>query len=184
MTAVLAARRSLRPPAVVAAALALEFARVLGMRQAPIPAALVGGAALAALALGTPRERLGLGGGRWLPRLLGTAALVAVLLLPAAVRWTGQPPLTGWYAAAAVVVAAGEELAFRGVLFAVLENAFGGAAAVLGSSLAWTLAHALSHPPAFLPAVLAAGLVLGLWRHAMRDLWAPIGAHALADLVL
>lgn len=173
-----------RPFAIALAAIGLQAARVFGMSASPLLSALLGGLALGLLATGVPLGRLGLAPGRWLPRLIGTAALTAVLLLPAAVRWTGQDPLGGWYAPAAVVIAAGEELAFRGALFDALEQAFGGAAAVLGSSLAWTLAHAFSHPPAFLPAVLGAGLVLGLWRLYMRDLAAPIAAHALADLAL
>lgn len=175
---------ALRPFGLAAAAIGIEFARVLAMRRMPVPGALAGGGALLLLAAGTPASRLGLEPGRLGPRLLGTCALAAVLLLPAAVRWTGQPPLTGWFAVAAVLVAAGEEIAFRGVLFAALEDALGPAAAVAGSALAWTAAHAMAHPAAFLPAVLAAGLLLGLWRLAVRDLAAPIAAHALADLAL
>ncbi len=174
----------MRPLALGAAALGIEFVRVLGMRQAAIPAALCGGAALCLLATGTPRDQLGLAPGRVGLRVIGAAALTAVLLLPAAVRWTGQEPLTGWFAVAAVLISAGEELAFRGALFAALEQAAGPWLAVLGSSAAWTAAHALAHPPGFLPAVFCAGLVLGLWRLAMRDLAAPMAAHALADLAL
>src|SRR5690349_15599025 len=77
------------------------------------------------LAAGMPRDQLGLGPGRLGVRVIGAAALTVVLLLPAAVRWTGQEPLTGWFAVAAVVISAGEELAFRGALFAALEQAFG-----------------------------------------------------------
>lgn len=175
---------AMRPLALGAAALGIEFVRVLGMRQAAIPAALCGGAALCLLATGTPRDQLGLAPGRVGLRVIGAAALTAVLLLPAAVRWTGQEPLTGWFAVAAVLISAGEELAFRGALFAALEQAAGPWLAVLGSSAAWTAAHALAHPPGFLPAVFCAGLVLGLWRLAMRDLAAPMAAHALADLAL
>ncbi len=178
------ARARVRPAAIAAAAVAIEWARVLGMRQSPVTAGALGGLALALLAAGAPPGRLGLEPGRLLPRLLGGLALAAVLLFPAAVRWTGQPPLGGWFAAVALLIAAGEELAFRGVVFAALEDAWGGPVAVAGSAAAWTLAHALSHPFRFLPAVLAAGLLLGTWRWAVRDLAAPIFGHALADIAL
>ena len=87
-------------------------------------------------------------------------------------------------ALSAIVIAAGEELAFRGALFAALESAWGPLAAVLGSTGAFVAGHLISHPPAFLLAVLGAGLVLGAWRWAARDLVGPLLGHALADVVL
>ncbi|HEX6547704.1 MAG TPA: CPBP family intramembrane glutamic endopeptidase [Candidatus Dormibacteraeota bacterium] len=178
-----ASRRSL-PLVLAAAAVAIEWARTLGMGVAPLAAGAAGGALLLALAAGSAPERLGLAPGRWGPRLIGAAALTVVLLLPAAVRWTGAMPLSGWFAVVAAVIAIGEEVAYRGVLFAALEEVWGGAVAVVGSAAAFALAHALSHPVAFLPAVFAAGLVLGVWRWLARDLVAPIAAHFLADFCL
>jgi membrane protease YdiL (CAAX protease family) len=167
----------------------VEVARTLAARQPglEVPSLALGGSALCLLALAAPPPRLarlGLGASALGPRLLGGLALAAALLLPAAVRWTGAEPLAGPAALAAVAVSVGEEVAFRGVLFAALEEAGGPLLAVLGSSLAWTAAHALSHPPAFLLPVLAAGLLLGTWRWACRDLVGPVLAHALADLAL
>jgi membrane protease YdiL (CAAX protease family) len=107
-----------------------------------------------------------------------------VLLLPAAVRWGGGPTLAPQFALAAVAVSVGEEVAFRGVVFAALQRAYGPAVAVLGSTAAWTAAHALSHPLAFLPAVAAAGLLLGAWRWALGDLVGPIIGHVIADVAL
>lgn len=169
-----------------ALALGLSYARVLAERVPglEVPALLGGGLALCGLASGWPAARLGLGRDRLAQRLLGGLALTAVLLLPAAVRWGGGPPLGPALAAAAVAVSIGEELAFRGALYAALEEAAGPGGAVAGSTLLWTLAHVLSHPPAFLPAVAAAGLLLGLWRWAFRDLVGPLVAHVLADLAL
>jgi membrane protease YdiL (CAAX protease family) len=88
------------------------------------------------------------------------------------------------WALAAVAVSVGEEIAFRGALFALVERDAGGAAAVVLTTLLWTLAHVLSHPVQFLVPVAAAGLLLGLWRWACRDLVAPIIGHVLADIAL
>ena len=111
-------------------------------------------------------------------------ALGAVLLLPAAVRAGAAPLLPAGLAVAAVAVSIGEELAFRGALYAALEDAGGARLAIVGTTLLWTLAHALSHPAEFLPAVAAAGLLLALWRWACKDLVAPILGHVIADLAL
>ena len=167
-------------------ALGIEYGRVLVGRTPglEVPALLVGGLALCGLAAGLRPRDLGLGTTRMTGRLLGGLALAVVLLLPAAVRWGGGPMLGVSLAVAAMTVSVGEEVAFRGALFAALESAGGPVPAVLGSTLVWTLAHALSHPPEFLPAVAAAGLLLGLWRWACRDLVAPIVAHVLADVAL
>jgi len=178
-------------PAIYAAiyallALGIEYARVLAGRipDLEVPSLVFGGLALCALAVGWRPRYLGLGTSRMAGRLLGGMALAVVLLLPAAVRWGGGPVLGPSLALAAVAVSVGEEVAFRGALFAALESAGGPAWAVLGSTAVWTLAHAFSHPPEFLPAVAAAGLLLALWRWACRDLVGPIVAHVLADVAL
>jgi membrane protease YdiL (CAAX protease family) len=181
---------ALRAPAraalVAAGALAVEYGRVLVERVPGLETAglIGGGLALCALAAGRRPERLGLGTTRLPGRLLGALALTVVLLLPAAARWGGGPILPPILAVAAIAVSLGEELAFRGALFAELLDAGGPVLAVLGSTAVWTAAHALSHPPQFLPVVAAAGLLLGLWRWAARDLVAPIIAHVLSDLAL
>lgn len=166
--------------------LAVEWTRALAMR-APgtvVPALLLGGAALCAAAIGWSPARLGLGRRRLALRILGGLALGAVLLLPAAARVGAAPLLPAGLALAAVAVSVGEELAFRGALYAALEDIGGAPLAVAGSTLLWTAAHALSHPPQFLVAVFAAGLLLALWRWAARDLVAPILGHVIADLGL
>ncbi len=173
--------------AVVGAYLLLvEWARSLAMQQPGLAAAalLLGGAALLVVAVGWPAQRLGLGTARFGLRVIGGVALGAVLLLPAAARSGGGPLLPAGLALAAVLVSIGEEIAFRGVLYAALDEVGGAPAAIVGSTLLWTLAHALSHPPAFLGAVAAAGLLLALWRWACKDLVAPIIGHVIADLAL
>jgi membrane protease YdiL (CAAX protease family) len=179
-------RAAAKPVAIAGAAIGLEWTRALAMaRPGQAVAALVlGGASLCALAIPFSRVSLGLGGGRWGLRLMGALALTAVLLLPAAVRWPGGGPLTGVVALGAIVIASGEELAFRGALYAALEEFGGAPLAVVGSALAFTTAHVLSHPPAFLLAVAGVGLLFGLWRWACRDLVAPLVSHIVADLAL
>jgi len=149
-----------------------------------VPALVLGGVALALTAWGWPAARLGLGRSRLGLRLLGGLALAVVLLLPAAVRVGAIPLVPPALAVAAIAVSVGEEIAFRGALFAALEEAGGAPLAVVGSTAVWTAAHALSHPPGFLLTVAAAGLLLALWRLACRDLVAPIIGHVIADLSL
>ena len=166
--------------------LLLEWTRALTatIPGAVVPALLLGGVGLVLAAWGWPAERLGLGTSRLGLRLLGGFALAVVLLLPAAARVSAVPILPGGLAIAAVVVSIGEEVAFRGALFAALEDIGGAPLAVIGSTLAWTAAHALSHPAEFLPAVAAAGLLLAMWRLVFKDLVGPIVAHVIADLAL
>lgn len=166
--------------------LGIEWARVLLAREPEVALAalLGGGLALTAVGVAHGPRSLGLGTEHLPVRVLGGLALAAALLLPAAVRAETGPHLAAPWAGAAVAVSVGEELAFRGALFRVLEETGGGAAAVLGTTILWTAAHALSHPPAFLGAVAGAGLLLGVWRWLARDLVGPTIAHVTADLAL
>jgi membrane protease YdiL (CAAX protease family) len=184
--ALLRTRPAARVAALGAYVLLCEWARVLVTEtpNAAVPALLLGGVALAAAAWGWPAERLGLSTSRFGVRVIGGLALAVVLLLPTAARVAAAPLLPAGLAAAAVAVSVGEELAFRGALFAALEDAGGAPLAVVGTTALWTAAHALSHPPEFLFSVAAAGLLLGIWRMACRDLVGPIIAHVIADLAL
>ena len=179
-------RSFLRAGLVASYVLLAEWTRgVVSQQPGLAPAALLlGGAALAVVAVGWRSESLGLGTTRFGLRLLGGLALAAVLLLPAAVRSGAAPLLPANLALAAIVVSIGEEIAFRGVLYAALEEIGGAPLAILGSTLLWTMAHVLSHPAEFLGAVAAAGLLFALWRWACKDLVAPIIAHVIADLAL
>jgi len=166
--------------------LLIEWSRTL-LAQRPgltLAALVLGGTALVAMASGWPPERLGLGASKFGLRVIGGVALGAVLLLPAAARPGAAPLLPAGLALAAVVVSVGEEVAFRGALYAALEDIGGAPLAIGGSTVLWTLAHALSHPLPFLGAVAAAGLLLALWRWACKDLVAPIIGHVIADLAL
>ncbi|KGI78537.1 CPBP family intramembrane glutamic endopeptidase [Oleiagrimonas soli] len=74
-----------------------------------------------------------------------------------------------------------EEIAFRGVLFRIVEEGLGTWAALLTSALAFGAAH-LANPNATLWSALAiaveAGLLFGLVYHLTRSLWATISLHA------
>src|SRR6267378_6113995 len=166
--------------------LLIEWTRALfsAAPGAMVAGVVVGAAALSLTVIGWPAERLGLGTSRLGLRILGGLALGAVLLLPAAVRSAAVPVLPAGLAVAAVAVSIGEELAFRGALYAALDELGGAPLAIIGSTGLWTAAHALSHPPAFLGAVAAAGLLLALWRWACRDLVGPVIGHVVADLAL
>jgi len=178
-------------PAIVAIAITSYVLVVEWTRTIPIagrgPAAsvlILGGVALLIAAIGWPLSSLGLGTSRFALRILGGLALGAVLLLPAAVRAGAVPVLPAGLAVAAIAISIGEEVAFRGALYAALEKLGGAPVAIVGSTAVWTVAHAFSHPPEFLGAVAGAGLLLALWRRACRDLVGPIIAHVLADLML
>jgi membrane protease YdiL (CAAX protease family) len=186
MVAALTSRSMLRAAVIGGYVLAVEWARAL-VSTAPgvaVPALVFGGAALVVAAFGWAPARLGLGTSKLGLRLVGGMALAGVLLLPAAVRADAVPWLPAGLALAAVIVSIGEEIAFRGALYAALEDAGGAPLAIIGTTALWTLAHALSHPPAFLVAVAAAGLLLALWRWACEDLVAPIIGHVIADLAI
>src|SRR5215472_6746764 len=160
-----------------ALALGLEWARVVTARQPDLGLAslVLGGAALSDL--GLSRSRLGL-------KLAGGVVVGLVLLLPALARQQPGPALPAPYAVAAISVAIGEEIAFRGALFAAIDAWLGPAPAVVGSAVVFTAGHVLSHPPGFLLPVAALGVLLATWRWACRDLVVPIVAHSVADLAL
>jgi membrane protease YdiL (CAAX protease family) len=183
---VLAARPGVRVAAIGSYIALVEWARALAS-TAPHAAATVlilGGLALVFTGAGWPADRLGLGRSRLGLRIIGGFALAAVLLLPAAARASAAPILPALLVLPAVVVSVGEEIAFRGALYAALENLGGAPLAIIGSTALWTAAHALSHPPEFLLAVAAAGLLLALWRWACKDLVGPIIGHVIADIAL
>ena len=186
MLSVFAARPAVRAAAIAIYILLAEWSRALISTQpnAATGALVLGGLALVVTAAGWPPERLGLGKTRFALRVLGGLALAAVLLLPAAVRASAVPILPAFLVLPAVIVAVGEEIAFRGALYAALEDLGGAPVAIIGTTALWTAAHALSHPPQFLVAVAAAGLLLALWRWACKDLVAPIIGHVIADIAL
>lgn len=186
MLSALTARPAVRVAVLASYILLVSWTRALASNapHAATAVLVIGGLALALSAAAVPFDRLGLGRSRLGFRILGGFALAVVLLLPAAARAGAAPILPAFLAVPAIVVAVGEEIAFRGALYAALEDLGGAPVAIIGTAALWTAAHALSHPPQFLIAVAAAGLLLALWRWACKDLAGPIVAHVIADLAL
>lgn len=119
---------------------------------------------------------------------LGIVGGLALVMLPAIARPDVGPaigihpePFVAW-AAVTVLVAVGEEVILRGVLFDSLRAAIGVPATVAMTSLAF----ALLHVPLYGWHVVQLDLAVGLWlaglRLLSRGVAAPAIAHALADL--
>jgi membrane protease YdiL (CAAX protease family) len=126
--------------------------------------------------------------------LLAAGLLIGITLISAYVliMWTaGAAHVTGGTAPAGFLslcneilvpwlTAVGEELVFRAVLFRLIEEMLGTAAAVLISAALFGLSHAVN-PGADLTALvtLAFGLgaLLALAFAATRSLWLPVGLH-------
>jgi uncharacterized protein len=81
---------------------------------------------------------------------------------------------------AAMLAAVGEEIVFRGVIFRLLDEAFGTVVAVITSAVIFGLIHALNSGATVAGIVgvaLEAGVLLGLAYALVRSLWLPIGIH-------
>lgn len=82
--------------------------------------------------------------------------------------------------AASLLAAVGEELAFRGALFRIVEEGLGTTAALVISAAVFGLLHALN-PGATVVSTAAialeAGILLGAAYALTRNLWFPIGLH-------
>ena len=79
-----------------------------------------------------------------------------------------------------VLAAVGEEIIFRGVLFRLLEEAFGTAVALVVSAIVFGLLHMFNSGATITGVVavaLEAGVLLGLAYAVARSLWLPIGIH-------
>lgn len=75
-----------------------------------------------------------------------------------------------------------EELAFRGVLFAVLRRtSLQVAGAIVVTAAFWSVLH-LQYSPLLLGLIFIDGLVLGAARHWTRSLYVPIVMHIAGNL--
>jgi len=110
------------------------------------------------------------------------STVFALLYLIGIVRWQGVSArfFVGPVLATSIIAAVGEELAFRGVLFRIVAERFGTAAALVVSAAVFGLLHGLN-PGATIVSTAAiaieAGLLLGAAYAVTRNLWFPIGLH-------
>ena len=100
-----------------------------------------------------------------------TAAIVGIRPQPYAV-WVGVT----------VLVAVGEEVLLRGVLFDRTQDAAGPVAAVALTSVAFAMLHVPLYGLGVVPLDLAVGVALGGSRLASGGVTTPALAHVLADL--
>ena len=133
---------------------------------------------------GYTREELGLGGEFnfvthvLFPFVFFMLPLIVVAFLPHkhVPLWKFALYLLNYLLTAGLV----EELLFRGLLFASLEERFGGWVALAGNSLVSWLAH---FAVGLNPSQLISALVLSSYRLAFRRIEPLIAAHALWDAV-
>jgi CAAX protease family protein len=110
------------------------------------------------------------------------STVFGLLYLLGVVRWQGVSAHfdVGPALAASIIAAVGEELAFRGVLFRMVAERFGTAAALVVSAAVFGLLHGFN-PGATIVSTAAiaieAGLLLGAAYALTRNLWFPIGLH-------
>jgi len=137
---------------------------------------------------GRSADELGLeGAGRGLA--VGTAAglslfgfIYLALWSLGAVTFQGYAGLSGIGRALmmAIASAVGEEILFRGVVFRLLEERLGSAAALVLSAAFFGCAHGANPGATWISALaiaLEAGVLLGLAYMTTRSLWLPIGLH-------
>jgi len=110
------------------------------------------------------------------------SSVFGLLHLIGVAQWQGLS--TGFDAvpmlSAALLAAVGEELAFRGGVFRILEESFGTATALAISAALFGLLHALNTGATVLSTVaiaLEAGVLLGAAYALTRNLWFPMGLH-------
>jgi membrane protease YdiL (CAAX protease family) len=122
------------------------------------------------------------------PIAAGLASGVALVALSALTRWPQLPlvpghaaPFVPW-AAVTVLVASGEELVLRGVLWRWAAAAGGDIAALLATSLLFALIHVPIYGQGVILLDFGVGLIFGGLRLWFGGPAAPAAAHVLADL--
>ncbi len=116
--------------------------------------------------------------------VLGVALFSSVfglLHLVGVARWQG---ITGHFdvtmLAVSILAGVGEELAFRGALFRIVEEGFGTTSALITSAAVFGLLHALNPGATIISTTaiaLEAGILLGAAYALTHNLWFPIGLH-------
>ncbi len=91
------------------------------------------------------------------------------------------PALLSMLVMAGFVAPFGEELAFRGLLFAWLRGRLGVGAAAVVSGLVFAILHGV---PVLIPALTAIGIALALLYHRCGSLWPVILAHGTFNAIM
>lgn len=118
----------------------------------------------------------------------GVAAGVVLVVLSVFARWPQLPLVPGHaasfvpWASVTVLVATGEELVLRGVLWRRAAAAGGDVAALLATSLLFALIHVPIYGQGVILLDFGVGLVFGGLRLWFGGPAAPAAAHVLADL--
>ena len=149
------------------------------------------GAALLGLSVASG-SRIELGERRAAGALVGVGAGLALVGFVLAGAWLGgassisglarpASPFLPW-ASITIVVAVGEEVLLRGLLFDRLRRAGGTPLALLATTVLFALLHVPMYGWHVVPLDVAVGLALGGLRVATRGIVAPSVAHVVADL--
>jgi membrane protease YdiL (CAAX protease family) len=169
-----------------AAALALRLAVAGSQANDSVPAGLIFAAALmlVAVAAGWRPGRLEIA-----PFTVGVTGAAGLLAVPLWLRLTGGSPVPTLppdsfllWAGVVSAVALAEEALLRGILFSLIEAAYGILPAVAVSAAAFALLHVPLYGWSAFPLDLAAGVWLGGLRVVGGSVTAPATAHVLADL--
>lgn len=124
----------------------------------------------------------------WRPLAVGVGG-AAILCLPPALRvlnglstgstvWQGYPT----WALVVAIVAASEELLFRGALYTLVAEIGGEVAAVVVGALLFAAMHVFLNGGRAFALDAAVGVWLGVLRMTSGSVAAPVAAHVLADL--
>ena len=116
--------------------------------------------------------------------IAGGAALVALSLVGLTVVVGARAPAStlAWWVPLVSLVAAVEELLFRGVLFDAVRGHSGDVVAVAVTAVIFAAIHVPLYGAGALPIDLCAGVFLGCLRVATGGVTAPLVAHVVADV--
>ncbi len=176
-----------RAPALVAAVGCAALGRALLGGTAPagsVPGAVLFLVTLAAVVVLAGIELTPVPWGGVAAGLVAGAALVALSLVGVTVMVGPRAPAAtlAWWVPLVSLVAALEELVFRGVLFEMVRDRSGATVALAVTTVLFALIHVPLYGIGALPIDVCVGVFLGCLRIATKGVTAPLVAHVVADL--
>jgi membrane protease YdiL (CAAX protease family) len=185
----LARANSLLRPAALAVGLASALLLRLGLAGASagtsVSAGLAFAGALLALSLAAGWRPRRFGARQVAAGLAGAVVVCAPAIGPAFSSDTlGQAPWAGYatWALAVAIVAAAEEVLFRGALYAAVREAAGDYAAIATGALLFAAMHVVLNGGRAFLLDASVGLWLGVLRMVTGGVAAPVTTHVVADL--